>query len=170
MRDEHTALHSRFWKLACGVMAAVLLLTLIVWGIALGQEGRAPLCWLNCEAPPAARSIDPPAGEADYGTHAENGFYELDFTLRCEGERTLVLYDYTLQYQPSRHDASAWDVSGSAPLLAPVPVLPAGQTVRFTRQIEVWGLDTPEDAFPLTVLYQTYDDDLLVGKVELAGE
>lgn len=170
MRDRNTALHGRFWKLACGAMAAVLLLTLIGWGVALGQEGRAPLCWLRCETPPAARLVEPPAGEADYGIHTQSGFYELDFTLRNEGERALVLYDYALQYEPGQRDASAWDASGGTPLLAPVPVLPAGQTARFTRTIEVWGISSPEDAFPLTVRYQTYEDDLLIGQVELAGE
>lgn len=51
-----------------------------------------------------------------------------------------------------------------------MPVLPAGQTARFTRTIEVWGISSPEDAFPLTVRYQTYEDDLLIGQVEPAGK
>lgn len=149
-------------------MTALLLVSLAGWWLALRQESRKPLCWLSCDAPLTARPIEPPAGRETSGW---NGFYELDFILRNEGERALVLYDYALDYEPDGRDASAWCwMDDPTPLLSPRRVLPAGQTVRFTQRIEVWGENAPEDAFPLTVRYQTYDDDLVVGRVELAAD
>lgn len=149
-------------------MTALLLVSLAGWRLALRQESRRPLCWLSCDAPLAASPIEPPEGRE---TCDWNGFYELDFVLRNEGERALVLYDYALVYEPDGQDASAWCwMDDSAPLLSPRRVLPAGQTVRFTQRIEVWGESAPEDAFPLTVRYQTYDDDLVVGRAALAAD
>lgn len=166
MHDGNTARPGRFWKIACGVMAAVLLISLAGWGYVLGQNAQKPLCWLGCTEPVTARPAEPPEGE---GMDGWNAFYEVELALQNEGERALPLYDYVLEYEPARREYSAWCWSGgSAPVLQPERVLPAGQTVRFTQLVEVWGNDSPESAFPLTVRFQPYGEDLLLGHAELA--
>lgn len=164
--DPRAAQKNRRWLAGCGAMAAVLLVSLAAWGLVLSQNAQKPLCWLWRAEPILARPAQPPEGE---GMAGQNAFYEVAFALQNEGERAVPLYDYVLGYEPARREYSAWCWSGdSAPLLRPERVLPAGQTVRFTQLVEVWGSGSPEDAFPLEVRYQPYEQDLLLGYAELA--
>lgn len=157
----------RSWIYACCGMLAVLLLTLIGWAVVLAGPAKQPVCWLSVEnAPLTARETDPPEGEELYGW---NGYYEVGYVLRNEGEKTVTLYSYALDYEAARRSGYAWAwYDYPAPLLETEPVLPAGQTVRFTQLVAVNGESSPEDAFPLTVRFSQYDAEFELGKVELA--
>ena len=151
---------------SCCGMLTVLLLTLAGWAIVLTGTAKQPLCWLTVEDPPlTARETAPPEGGELYGW---NGYYEVDLALHSEGERTITLYSYVLDYTAAGRSGNAWIWYGyPAPLLEPVPVLPAGQTVRLTQLIEVTGDGGPETAFPLTVRLAQYDTETTLGEVLL---
>lgn len=157
----------RSWMHACCGMLTVLLLTLIGWAVVLAGTAKQPVSWLSVEnAPLTARQTDPPEDVELYGL---NGHYEVDFVLRNEGEKTFTLYNYTLDYTASGRSGYAWgQYSYPAPLLEPVPVLPAGQTIRFTQLVVVIGESSPEDAFPLTVRFSQYDAKFELGEVLLS--
>ncbi len=165
-QGARAAQKSRRWLAGCCAMAAVLLASLAGWGIVLEQDAQKPICWLWRAEPILARPAQPPEGEQ---ADDRKAFYEVELVLTNEGERMIPLYDYALEYESSQRGYSAWRRPGDpAPLLAPERVLPAGQTVRFTQLIEVWGDGSPESAFPLAVRYQPYGSDFLLGYAELA--
>lgn len=161
-----TANAGRGWMYACCGMLTVLLLTLIGWGIVLAGTARQPVCWIEVEnAPLTAREAAPPEDVELYGL---NGHYAVDLVLRNEGQQTFPLYNYVLDYQAANRSGYAWaQYSYPAPLLEPVPVLPAGQTIRFTQLVVVIGESSPEDAFPLTVCFSQYDTKFKLGEILL---
>ena len=165
--DEQGYRSSRGWMYACIGMLTVLLLTLIGWAIVLTGTAKQPVSWIRVEnAPLTAREADPPEDVELYGL---NGHYEVDFVLRNEGEQTFPFYNYVLDYQAANRAGYAWSSYSPSPLLNPVPVLPAGQTVRFTQPVVVIGEKSPEDAFPLTVRFSQYDAKFELGEVLLSG-
>lgn len=151
---------------SCIGMLTVLLLTLAGWSIVLAGTAKQPVSWLCLEnAPLAAREAAPPEGEELYGW---NGYYEAELVLRNEGEKTYPLYSYVLDFEAASRSGYAFSsYPYPAPLLEPVPVLPAGQTVRFTQLIGVNGDGSPETAFPLTVRFAQYDAEFTLGEVVL---